>query len=119
MAKKKDLKADIQKARRPHIFEDLHEAARQESGKPEPRETAKVEKRKSVKTEKRIDGITDKRITAKTEIRKPFKMTFYMKPEIRQAWRMYEAEQEGTGRRVSFQGTVDDYLRRLLREYLK
>jgi hypothetical protein len=43
----------------------------------------------------------------------------YLPKDIEKAWIKFESEQKLKGKRISFQGTIENYLQRLLREYLK
>ena len=130
MGKPKISVSDIQKARRldgeTHV-EELRQAEAEQKTAQAKESTDKPTNRPGDKPTRRpvespTTGQTDK---LKPGRREQVCMTFYMDAELRQAWRRYEAEKRynaarvGQEDRTTFQGTVEAYLRRLLREYLK
>lgn len=70
-------------------------------------DTVKPHKRKTVKT------VNKARPQAAGPPKKT-KMTFYMTPEMYLKWKAYELAQLQSGKKVSFQGVVEKYMKRIL-----
>lgn len=116
MAKKDTIKTELQKRRMPQVLREAIEAGKQE----EARKAAERDQAITELGDQLIKQSRDQVITGSRDAnrRKQISMTFYMDDGMRKAWKKYEAAQEESGRRVSFQGTIEAYLRRLLRDYL-
>jgi hypothetical protein len=73
---------------------------------------AKPQERETVKSLKRESANAVNREAVKTD--KKTKMTFYMSPEMYLKWKAYELKQLQDGKKVSFQGTIEKYLNKIL-----
>ncbi len=65
----------------------------------------------TVKTENRDNGIKVKRNKGKT-----VKMTYYMDQEMYLKWKEYALKQLQNGNKISFQGVIDKYMSRLIKQ---
>lgn len=54
------------------------------------------------------------RTIKKEALAKTTRMTFYMTEEMYLAWQKYKLEQLSNGKKITFQGTVEQYLNRIL-----
>lgn len=75
-----------------------------ESGNADERETSDAEMRESGKKGNRKGAKAEKKI----------KMSFTMSPEMYMQWKAYELKKLQTGEKVTFQGVVEKYLKRIL-----
>lgn len=73
---------------------------------------AKTEKPKSTEDEKKQNISSETTDSAKKKTRK---MTVYMTDETYLKWKEYEFTQLKSGKKVSFQGVIENYLKRLLK----
>lgn len=89
---------------------------KRKSAKPSNRENGNPLNHNTVKTEYHDNGLTEKRKSVKKvkALKKNKKMTVYLNDELYLKWKGYELKQLQTGKKVSFQGVVEAYLKRLL-----
>jgi hypothetical protein len=115
MAVTKRPSIDVKKA------DKFIDGAKADTVKPQMRESGQTTNQNNVKPE---NSIKDKKVTSKVvkpqkrqtvKTVKKTKLTFYMDPDMYLKWKTYELEQLQAGNKVSFQGVVEKYMRKILR----